>query len=78
MKYIQLEYAGYIIFDKSQKHSDMAKKFPYDKVLSAGFVDSSAENFSMDCYGESQSLNIKADDKWDSDALTRRLSVYSY
>jgi hypothetical protein len=77
MKYIRLDYAGFIVFDKSQKHSDMAKKFPHDTVLSAGFVESWSEEFSISCQGESESLHIKSDEN-DSAMLTRRLSAYSY
>ena len=76
MKYIQLEYAGYIIFDKSQKHSDMAKKFPLDKVISAGFINLNIEGKEhIQCHGESTSLGIKSD-PYDEDMLFRRLSIY--
>ena len=76
MKYINLEYAGYIIFDKTQKHSDMAKKFPNDNVLSAGFIEVAAEEDCIACYGESTSLK-KESKPDDSKYLERRLSIYS-
>lgn len=76
MKYIYLDYAGFVIFDKSQNHSDMAKKFPNDTVLSAGFVESWSEEFSIQCEGESESLHISSK-KGDSEMLTRRLSAYN-
>ena len=76
MKYIRLEYAGYIIFDQSQKHSDVAKKYPTDKVISAGFLNLMIEDKDkIQCYGESTSLN-KSVEKIDEDMLFRRLSIY--
>ena len=75
MKYMQLEYAGYIIFDQSQKHSDMAKKFPNDKVKSAGFVSGVIEPNQINCHGESNSLRISSKEI-DSEMIGRRLSVY--
>ena len=76
MKYINLEYAGMIVFDKGQKHSDMARKFPHDTVLSAGFVESSSDELSFSCFGESTSLD-KQSDADDGETLQRRLSIYS-
>ena len=77
MKYIQLDYAGYIIFDKGQKHSDVAKKYPSDTVLSAGFVEIYGEDKEViSCRGESSSLNVKSKEI-DSEIMFRRLSVYN-
>jgi len=78
MKYIKFDYAGFIIFDKSQKHSEIAKKFPNDTVLSAGFVEMSLDTADqVGCYGESTSLNKKSE-KGDREMLFRRLSLYAY
>ncbi len=74
MKYIQLEYAGFVVFDKSQNHAVMAKKFPSDNVLSAGFVGVIVEEDSVLCEGNSQSLNKSSKEK-DSKYLHRKLSV---
>ena len=77
MKYIHLEYAGYVIFDKAQKHSDIASKFPKDNVLSAGFVNLNIEGEEqVQCHGESTSLR-KSVDKEDEKWIYRRLSIYA-
>lgn len=75
MKYIRLDYAGFVIFEESQKHSDIAKLYPNDTVLSAGFVRGVLEDGQIDCSGESTSLNKKADEE-DSDDLKRKISSY--
>ena len=78
MKYIKFEYAGFVVFDKSQKHSDVAEKYPNDTVLSAGFVEMGIDQaIQIGCYGESTSLNKKAE-KGDAEKLFRRLSLYAY
>jgi hypothetical protein len=78
MKYILFEDAGYVIFEGGTKHSTMVYKYPNDKVISAGFVNinDTAEESALSCYGESQSLDIKSDEK-DTEYLARRLSCYS-
>ena len=70
MKYIRLENAGYIIFDQGQKHDDIARMFPTDNVLSAGFIG--LQEDSVRCFGESQSLNKKSDPE-DKTYIRRRL-----
>ena len=75
MKYIHLDLAGFIVFDRGVKHCDMADKFPHDTVLSAGFVESWTEDLEIICRGESQSLN-KESNKDDSRMLTSRISGY--
>jgi len=72
MKYIRFELAGFVVFEEGQKHSDIVKKFPNDKVISAGFVNLMIDKDQVQCHGESQSLNSrpdKEDDMW----LWRRL-----
>jgi hypothetical protein len=74
MKYIRFEFAGFIIFEKTLNHSDIAKKFPDDKIISAGFMGLMIDEDQVQCYGESQSLNSgpnKKDNMW----LWRRLSI---
>ena len=60
MKYIRLDYAGFILFNEALKHSDMVKKFPHDKVISAGFVYGTFEEGDFACQGNSMSLGISA------------------
>ena len=76
MKYIQFEYAGYVIFEQAQKHSDIAKKFQMDNVLSAGFVSGVIEEDQISCHGESQSLRKSAKPN-DCKYIYRKLSIYS-
>lgn len=78
MKYIKFDYAGFVVFDKAQKHSAIASKYPHDTVLSAGFVDMAMEDKGdVSCQGESTSLNVKSQ-PIDSNLLWRKLSVYNY
>jgi hypothetical protein len=76
MKYIHLELAGYILFEQGQKHSTMAKRFPTDTVISAGFVEGAIDKDQITCCGESSSLN-KSSKPQDSDYVYRRLSIYA-
>lgn len=59
-------------------HDDMARKFPYDEVVSAGFVKAYVEGdeVSFGAYGESVTLKIKSDVNKDSDYIRRRMSPY--
>ena len=78
MKYIQFDYAGFVVFERAQKHSAIAKKFPHDTVLSAGFVDMAlGDKEDVSCQGESMSLNVKSK-PIDSQRLWRKISIYSY
>jgi hypothetical protein len=76
MKYIRFEYAGFVIFEEDQKHSDIALKFPNDTILSAGFVKIAFEEDQIGVYGESASLS-KACNPDDGKALYHKLS-YGY
>lgn len=76
MKYIQLEYAGYILFEQSQSHEGIANKFPNDTVISAGFVSQyDVKSDQVSCFGESQTL-ILSPAPGDSDFIHRRLTSY--
>ena len=75
MKYIRLEHAGFVIFEQSQKHADVAQKFPNDTVISAGFVSGTMEEDQIWAEGQSQSLHKSAKDE-DSSWLWRRISIY--
>lgn len=39
MKYIHFKYRGYVVFEETQSHKEMAKMIG-DEVISAGFVHS--------------------------------------
>jgi hypothetical protein len=71
MKYIRFDFAGFVIFGKNQKHSDVAALYPNDTPLSAGFVmvDPCVEDGKVCVYGESQSLGISSNKK--DEALMR-------
>ncbi len=56
MKYIRFEHTGFVIFQRDINHNDMAKNFPNDTPISAGFV-----NKNLQVYGESESLKLKSD-----------------
>lgn len=75
MKYIQLKYAGFIVFDQQTKHKEMRSKFPNDTLISAGFVSGTMEKDQIWCEGESASLGRGFDEN-DSDSLHRRISIY--
>ena len=76
-KYIVLKDEGFglekpIIFDPFISHADMARKFPGDKVVGAGFMQiiPDKETPTIKCFGVSDSLGISAREK-DSALLTR-------
>lgn len=75
MKYIRFRDAGFVVFEQHQQHSDVAKKFPSDEVLSAGQVNLTCEPDQIGCYGDSVTLKTSAKDG-DTDTLYRRLSIY--
>lgn len=75
MKYVRLDYAGLVIFDKSQKHSDVANKFPNDRVISAGFINMDVTSAHVNCYGESQTLHKSSREQEDADMFNRRFSI---
>jgi len=76
MKYIRFELAGLVVFEEGQEHSIIAKKFPNDKIISAGFVNLMIDEDQVQCYGESLSLN-SSPNKEDNKRLWRRLSIYA-
>lgn len=76
MKYINFKYAGFVIFEQSQNHSDIAEKFPMDEVESAGFVSMSLDEDQVGCHGDSMTLKTKPAPS-DASMLYRRLSIYS-
>lgn len=72
MKYIRFEHAGFVIFETSQSHKDIAKKFPQDKPISAGLVSYSEWMEGPVCHGNSMSLSLSCDGK-DTEWLRRSL-----
>ena len=76
MKYINLEKAGFVIFEESQKHSNIAKKFPKDTVLSAGFVIFTDIESHLKVYGESISLGKKCDPDDESSLCDKITETY--
>lgn len=68
MKYILHSDFGLILFEDHILHKDMANWFG-NRAVSAGFVRQA--NAGLECYGESQSLNLKA-----SDRDTQRLNAF--
>ena len=76
MKYINLQHSGYIIFGEHLTHSDMANRFPMEKIISAGFVKVYGDNVDVGAYGESTTLNVKSDVKNDSQLIQNRLVAY--
>ena len=77
MKYINFENNGFVLFERHQNHSDIAQKFPNDKILSAGFVGMSVDEDQIQCSGESVTLKTKSQVS-DRERLYRKLSIYSY
>lgn len=71
MKYIRFEHAGFVIFEDTQSHKDIAKNFPEDKPMSAGFV-SYCEWMGPACHGNSMGLSLSCDSK-DTEWLRRSL-----
>lgn len=79
LKYIRFSHRGFVVFESSQTHKDMAAKLNpdrSDRVESAGFVylnglDSPPR---LVCRGESSSLSISSKDG-DTDSLTRKVTL---
>lgn len=59
MKYIKFKNRGFVIFEDTQIHEDIADKLIEDEVLSAGFVKEDDDG-NLECYGKSISLNIRS------------------
>ena len=76
MKYIRFKYAGFVVFEETQTHKSIAKRFPTDEIESAGFVSGTFDKEYLGCHGESTTLNVSSKPN-DSEWLYRRLSVYS-
>jgi len=75
MKYVRFKYAGFVLVEAHRKHSDLAKLFPNDEVISAGQVNVTCNVDQISCYGESTSIKISSKTK-DSADLYRRLGIY--
>ena len=75
MKYINFKYAGYVIFEETQNHKDIAKRFPTDEVISAGTIKlyPNGEENPLGTFGESTSL-LKKSEVADADWILRRLT----
>jgi len=73
MKYIQFRDAGFVMFEDTMKHVDMANNFKSDKIISAGFVRTSIDISKIYCNGESNSLKESANIS-DAESLHRILN----
>ena len=76
MKYIVLDSIDMeqiILFPHDVGHDYIAKSFPGQKVLSAGFVD--FEQDPPQCFGESISLGIMSRPKLDTELLNVSIAV---
>ena len=72
LKYIRFKNFGFVIFEKTQKHSDVVKLID-DEILSGGFVGVPLEEDveRLACFGEAQSIH-KSVQEGDSLAIRRR------
>lgn len=75
MKYINFRYAGFVVFEQSQTHKDMAERFPNDEVISAGFVNGTCDYDQISTHGESVTLKMSSR-KSDGESIGRRILIY--
>lgn len=59
MSFIRFEFAGMVLFAPDQTFMSVARRYPNDNVMSAGYVTVGLDGKHR-CYGEAMSVNGKA------------------
>ena len=74
MKYLKLKHRGFVLFEETQSHAEMAKAIG-DEVESAGFAHATdwCDDGKIVCSGQSTTLNLRSSEA-DTDILRRRLA----
>lgn len=75
LKYIKFKHRGFVLFEETQSHADMARAIG-GEVESAGRVHAVdwCDDGKPVCSGESSTLNLRSADA-DTDTLRRRLAL---